>query len=549
MFRIPKSQKDLNSQLFLPLLPITPSDIDVDRMMPQLLEMCVHSGYHQKSKTKKDEYETYLGLLVESRHVVGLEPEQRREVLDGWIRASIVKIGLAGLKRDRAIMDYPRPITIATYRAGLPKTSGRNRHADDLVYLALIEELRRRDSQTPAFHLAELVKASFGDGIDVGNAKDGVPTYDGKADIDVSAVLALRFFEVFPDQIPASAKTKEKAIEIAVPGAVDPIGRDCIDFLQHYGPKLSTVEGTSHLAGLIAIRLFELVLRTGMAVRQLYEGGGLSADFRDGHSTNPLQIYCDFTAVTSNASSELARKCVQRDLEVLRKSLTDRLLLRSLYLAGQMHDAGFRELADRPIAERFEFVVDEMHSSEMAVALRMQVRQIKQDLPDGPEGDEGREFIEEMWDRLDAPDLVTQVLVEGLQKDGMTNQAKWFWSTGGLNKPYGLLAGNVRKTSWVYRLSDDLLVTLIMSCFVVDDGNRTQKVIGIADLLIRLKEKFGILVDRPPDMFDSADARSAASENREAFVQRLQLLGLFEGLSDDFSAQFVLRPREAVTDA
>ena len=61
-----------------------------------------------------------------------------------------------------------------------------------------------------------------------------------------------------------------------------------------------------------------------------------------------------------------------------------------------------------------------------------------------------------------------------------------------------------------------------------------------------MSERFGILIDRPPADFDSADARAGAAENLSAFTQRLKLLGCFEGLSDDFSAQFVTRPRVAV---
>lgn len=66
-----------------------------------------------------------------------------------------------------------------------------------------------------------------------------------------------------------------------------------------------------------------------------------------------------------------------------------------------------------------------------------------------------------------------------------------------------------------------------------------------AKLLNRLQKRFGILVDRPPSDFESATTRAAASENRSAFLRQLQLLGCFDGLSDDLSAQMVRRPREA----
>jgi hypothetical protein len=66
----------------------------------------------------------------------------------------------------------------------------------------------------------------------------------------------------------------------------------------------------------------------------------------------------------------------------------------------------------------------------------------------------------------------------------------------------------------------------------------------IKDLLQELEQRFGMLIDRPPTDFDSADNRAAAAMNLEAFKRRLQLLGCFDGLSDDFSAQHVRNPME-----
>jgi hypothetical protein len=63
-------------------------------------------------------------------------------------------------------------------------------------------------------------------------------------------------------------------------------------------------------------------------------------------------------------------------------------------------------------------------------------------------------------------------------------------------------------------------------------------------VLERLEIRFGVLIDRPPADLDSAAARAGAAENLSAFTRQLKLLGCFEGLSDDFAAQFVTCPRE-----
>ena len=72
---------------------------------------------------------------------------------------------------------------------------------------------------------------------------------------------------------------------------------------------------------------------------------------------------------------------------------------------------------------------------------------------------------------------------------------------------------------------------------------RARTRMPIADLLARLEQRFGILIEKPPTEFDSADGRAGAAENLEAFRRQLQLLGCFSGLSDDFSAQYVTQPR------
>ena len=66
----------------------------------------------------------------------------------------------------------------------------------------------------------------------------------------------------------------------------------------------------------------------------------------------------------------------------------------------------------------------------------------------------------------------------------------------------------------------------------------------IAKLLEILRDRFGILIDQPPASLNSADNRAAAAANLEAFKRRLRLLGCFDGLSDDFSAQYVRNPLE-----
>jgi hypothetical protein len=180
------------------------------------------------------------------------------------------------------------------------------------------------------------------------------------------------------------------------------------------------------------------------------------------------------------------------------------------------------------------------------MALLMQIQSIHTELGDDTDG---REFIDDVRKSpgLSPADQLTAILVEGLRKRGLENQVKWFYNTGGITKPYGLLAGTLRaRSTWRYSPSDEALTTLLSMCFVEPDGKRTVRRLPIRNVLERLEQRFGILIDRPPAELDSADARAGAAENLAAFTRQLKLLGCFQGLSDDFTAQFVTQPREAV---
>ena len=67
---------------------------------------------------------------------------------------------------------------------------------------------------------------------------------------------------------------------------------------------------------------------------------------------------------------------------------------------------------------------------------------------------------------------------------------------------------------------------------------------GCAPKGVALDPELGLLIDQPPSSLNSADNRAAAAANLEAFKRRLRLLGSFDGLSDDFSAQYVRNPLE-----
>jgi len=106
-----------------------------------------------------------------------------------------------------------------------------------------------------------------------------------------------------------------------------------------------------------------------------------------------------------------------------------------------------------------------------------------------------------------------------------------------------LLAGTVKaRSTWCYSPSDALVKALLLGCFIDEAGNFAEDQIRLSDLLVRLEQRFGILVSRPPREFNWPSYIRAAAFNQKVFVRRLRLLGCYEGLSDDPTYQYVTRP-------
>lgn len=529
-FAIPKTLKHLNSLITEAVIPVELNDTDVDRMMTQVMELVVKQGRRAPSKTDVKAYDEHLDRLQSHPGLSGFNGEDGRRVLDGWLRASVLHFERSGLRRSERKMGFLEPLTIASYRSGLPKLSSRNRRADLLAYRSMLRCVAQRGGTNPKAHVNDLFQQTFGAGVDLGQFPHSAPTYDGRTDVDITTLLSLRFLDGFepnrnPRELPLDAP-------VPVPWAEDPLGTDLVDFLTRFGPVMPVGEAFVHLSALLSLRLFQLPLITGRAARGLFQG------VTEPPQGNPTELYCDFVGRRGSESDELSRGCVRRDLQIMATFFADRLLLRSIGQAvelvpqlrpptddGWTYLSGLAALADRP---------------EVQMALGMQIQTIAAELDE-----EDRAFVDEVrQSSLSNSEQLTALLVEGLRKRGLENQIKWFWSTGGINKSYGVLAGTLKaRTTWRYAPTDECLTALLCMAFLEPNGS-VRRELPVQEVLTRLRRRFGLLIAEPPREFDSADARSGAGENLTAFTRRLQLLGCFEGLSDDFDAQVVRLPRE-----
>jgi hypothetical protein len=557
VFKIPKSQSGLTGYGFDLILPVELNDIKIERVLIRLMERVVRGGRISRHKTQPDKYEEYLDKLLALESMSDFKGDAGRQVLDGWLRNSIVRMGTVGLQRKGIQMDYLRPLTVATFRSGLPKYSWYFRKVDSTIYRVLVSAMLERRSTSDLGEgqnaLNKLFLQNLGFGIELGPMPHIDPHYDdaNSPQIDVNELLQLRFLEVF-ERGSDTAKELEKRVE-AVPSAIEPIGNDLISLFEKFGAsgeKWAAPELVASATAMISYRMFQLPLVLAKACEatlinrdKAYEGDHIRFE--------PFEIYCDLTQDPSGLSRGLAKKCVARDLESVRRFFIDRVTLRTLADASFLVDQHENIMAMQPqLALKSLGAIQD--NPEIEIACRVKYIEIKKQILEVPENVDYKEYFQ----TLEAQEIswlakLVDVQVTAQNEQAMMQQVKWFWSTGGLRaggkagrESFALLQGNGYRPNWAYAPSDELLTVLLTMVFVDEDLDQPMaKALSLGEVLSRLHDRFGILISQPPQDMDSAEHRLAASENLIAFMNKLRQLGCYRGLTDDLNAQYVERPR------
>ncbi len=524
------------------------NDTDIERMLPHIFGLAIKGGRVGSVGRVEGGYASLVEQLRRSPMMQGFDSDRGRAVLDGWLRSSVVVIGRAGRTRAQEAMQYVRPLTLGSYAAGLPIRS-RHRGADGLAYDIMVTELKARgDGRGSAVgELRERFVAAIGDGVAIGESPTWTPRYDGVSELDINALLELYFLEGFPESRPARDRGKD-TLDSPIPAATSALGKDLADYLLSYGHEVAPALFATHFSALLGLRLFQLPLRVARTLRSLLNGGHISEDLTNPDSYNPLEQYCDFTAQRGSASDEMARACVQRDLDALRGFFHDRVMIRILNEASDsLPNAA--ELRAMNAVDRLVALVEASSTLPVEAYATMSLNIIDMENRDSTSNDANPEFMDQLraTDRSQL-EKAAIAIVEGNRKRAYENQVKWFWSTGGIKSEVGILAGTLgtRRTAWSYGPRDALLTALVATAFV-GEGGKVGSTMPISRLLEIFDHRFGILIDRAPSDMNTAENRAAASANLTAFKRRLQLLGCFDSLSDDFTAQHVRNPLRSGT--
>ncbi len=532
----------LRTYQYRPLTVFSLLDVDTDRVLPHLLELCVKGGRSSPTLTDASGFTDYRDRMLTSGSVVGFEDRADRALLDGWLRSCVVEMGAVGRSHTGEQMLAAAPLSLAAYRAGLPTQRVRHRGVDEVVYRLLLDELEHRGSANPAAALRTVIASATGRGLALGPEPRWEPQLVDADQLDIGALLEFRFVEGIEtgDARPVAGG----AVDSPLPGVAADLGARLLAHVEQYGERLPTPALMSSFAALLAIGLFTYTLRTDRVARELILAGERPADMALIAPPSGLELYCDFTGDLGSESDRICRRCIERDLDRVRQGFRDRMTFVVIENAlSRMPE----ELARIRSLSRPEQLV--------ALAAMKDHRRVENfaggrldDLVAEAPGAGATEAEVDHLRRIQAADSseldkLLDVLELVNQTKATKNSVDWYASVGGIKKPYGILQGSKpHRRSWRYAPSDELLQALLLAVFVDRATHGIRRQIPLRQVLDVLHDEFGILVDRPPAFLDGAEARAAADANLEAFKVRLQLLGCFDGLSDDFSVQVVHHP-------
>lgn len=563
-----KIPKDMRGASFPRLLTIELSGFDIDFYLPTLFYKILADG-RTRARRANDPTAVarYVDALAKHSQLEGFDDADGRRLLDRLVRTSLVTMGRTGAgSGGREQILSIEPYTALAHKAGFPAENTRLRRADVFIYRVL------RDRLGSADNLRNFIADVFGHGVTFGQYPSLGGNYDNHTELDTLTRLSLAFLDGF-DNTPVGNK-RDALAHPACPAHAAELGEDLLRYLFAYHNRVPAQALTYYLLGLLNLELFSYTLSLVYAVNTLARAPQtLPPAMRIPYVPAPPQIYIDFTDRAGSLSREMATACVRRDIEAYQQFLRVALLLRQLdgYVARLRRTRPNEVEAlippDAPGPEYLQGLLlahkDARLGPALTAAAQLDEDRIREEnrVSDATEDEDDADGQQNDLGWLDTiasagttdVERVVALLVESQQKGIMGNYMQWYRGVGGLTKPHGILAGDLRgRRGWRYAPSNDLLAILVQLAAVrapsasgataTGQGEKGPAAIRLTDFLAFLERRFGILVDRPPAPYVGAEAAAAARDNLRAMLGRLRQMGIFRDLSDDFTVQRLIPP-------
>ena len=555
-----KLPKQLKGVKFSKVLTIDMNDFDIDVFLPTLFYTILSQG-HGKARRTNDpkDIQGYIDKLSHNPVMQGFDDRIGHKVLERLVRTTLITTGGIGRAKQGEQITSIFPYTLLAHKPGFPSESSRHRGADTFIYQALRKNMNKADK-----NLLEAVKTIFGRGVNIGDMPDLGGSYDGKTELDTLTRLSIAFLDGF--QNTRTGLSREKSEIPACPRLADELATDLLRYLFEYYKRMPSQAFTYNLLALINFELFNYTLKLVYAINELVQNPEtLPSAMRDQLEPSAPQLYLDFTQDVRGRSHEMAKACVRRDIEAYQQFLYSNVLLRLLDSYARLLsfnkqrkakiDVILGESASGPsYLQGLLFLRDDPTLSiYLETQTNVDAESIRKEntVPNDTRNEDDEEELNWLDDIADVADTdierVVNLLVEGQRDSALQHFVRWYWSVGGIKKTHGLLAGSTRsRASWRYAPSNDLLAVLVQVAAARLSSQGIQS-IRLQEFLQFLEKRYGILIDRPPDMFKGAEYIAAAHDNLRAMQNRLRQMGIFRDLSDDFTVQRLHPPYTDIT--
>lgn len=557
-----KLPKRLRGFSYNRVLPVELNTFDVDILLPAVFFQVISEGKDRgRAANDPEEIQKYVRALADHPDVEGFDGTAGQRTLDRLVRTSLVQIGRRGRSRSTSreqilgLTGY----TFLAFKPGFPAESSTLRRVPALIYRMMRDQMRSEESCRKFF------EDVFGKGIEVRGGAEPTGNYDGHTKLDTLTRLSLAFLDGFEST--GVRKPNEQTPPEPCPGLAEQMASDLQRYLRTYRDRMSIEALTYNMRALINVELFVYTLKLFHAVVDLVEDPTvLPPAMRRNREPSLPGVYLDFTGLASGLSRDMAASCVRRDLEEMQRFIVANLTLRQL-------DRYVRELrSSRRTAQAINRALNSEDNGPDYLQMLLRLRDdpdVSRDIDASARHDEQEIRAENSEDKGGAPgedtehdneeinqllegagsdfEAVVRLIVEAQRSTYSTHIVQWFWSTGGLQKPHGVLHGHLKsRQSWRYAPSNDLLALLVQLYAV--QGQRwsweapAPQSVSLRDFLMWLEDRFGMLVDRPPDQFSGSEHHAAARDNLQAMLRRLRQMGIFRDLSDDFTVQRLVPP-------
>ncbi len=549
-----KLPKDIVGVKFPRISTINMNDFDIDLFLPSLFFTILSQGRGKARQTNDPKtIAKFVDALSNHSDLEGFNDAEGRKVIERLVRTTLITTGSVGRSHVNEQITSIVPYTILAHKPGFPAQGSRQRSADTFIYQALREYLGADDA------LRSFVKRVFGRGVIIGSIPDLGGTYDGEARLDTLTRLSIAFLDGFQNTRPGI--NREKNVSSPCPALAKELAIDLLRYLFEYYTTMPTQAFTHHLLVLINFELFNYTLKLVNAVNELVRyPNNLPIAMCDSTKISPPQLYLDFTESSAGYSQEMAKACVRRDIETYQQFLSSNLLLRQLdsYMEKLKRNARYKPIVEnvlRPDISGAEYLQgllqlrnDPILGRDIAASARNDEDEIRRmNTNEGEEDDpEALSWLDEIVGTTeDDVERVVSLLIEAQREGAVKNFIQWYSGVGGIKKTQGVLRGTtLSRKSWRYAPTNDLLAVFVQLAAVRLSAPTNQEQTGqelqpirLQDFLQFLEKRFGILIDRPPSLFEGAEYIAAARENLRAMLRRLRQMGIFRDLSDDFTVQ------------